>query len=96
VRAEQTHRFSQLVLDDLDKRLEIAVIRDHNGDLELVRPSIVHEVHGEVDVGPLLLAVVDLHEARHPRNGIDERSPDRLRKEATVDDLNLGNRCERS
>src|SRR6266545_2271877 len=73
VRVDDADPDPELGLGDLNRQLEIRVVRDHDGDLAVALKGVEQQVGGEVDVGALLLGLHDLDRARAALRRVRER-----------------------
>ena len=104
VRVDDADTEAEFSLHDLDRQLQIGVVRDHDRDVAVAREGVDEQEGGEVDVRALLLRLHHLDRARtagtrtrqrHPRHvaqvmAVVDREPrDRLQR-TQVDLLPLG------
>ena len=54
-RRDQSDSFPLLVVNQLHGLGNVAVVRDDDGTVVTIKPGIVQQVHGKVDVGSLFL-----------------------------------------
>ena len=68
---------------------DIAVVAHHNAAVVDVQPTVIQQMHGEIDIRALLLGLDHLHRAQRPRRPC-ERRPDPVSQEMPEIHLDLG------
>lgn len=87
---DQTDGLAAMFLDEPHGFREVAVVGNNDGAVVSVKPSVVQQMHGEIDVGTLLLGLDDLYESL-PFCWFGERRANTVSKEMAKMDFELGN-----
>lgn len=72
--AQQDNDLFDVLRHDADRLYQVRIVRDNRRHLETPHASVIDEMAGEIDVRPFFLGVVELLDARVPRNSCDQWS----------------------
>jgi len=96
MRVDDPDAQSELVLRDLDRQLEVGVVRDDDRDVALALEGIEQQKGRQIHVGALLFGLHHCNRAKASRRWVRERYADDVAEEVAVVDRETRNRLERT